>query len=74
MQETLVPGAVHLAQKSLAGPIEPAKELTSFSVAETARMLNVSESSVKRAKTVLQHGTPEEIKSVEQGEAEGTRL
>ncbi len=47
------------------GPIGP----RSHSIAEAAKLLNVSERSVKRAKIVLQHGTHEEIKSVEQGEA-----
>ncbi len=44
-------------------------EARSHSQTEAAKLLNVSRSSVQRAKIVLQHGTPEEIKSVEQGEA-----
>lgn len=53
-----------LAQKNQGGEISP----PSISLGQAAEMLNVHRSSAVAAKTVLQKGTPEEIKAVEKGE------
>lgn len=53
------------------GSIDPSSSATPAApvIAEAARLLNVSGASVKRARVVLDKGTKEEIKSVEEGAA-----
>lgn len=60
-----------LAGKNQAGSIDPASPPApvATAIAEAAKLLNVSSPSVKRARVVLEKGTKEEIKSVEEGAA-----
>lgn len=52
-------------EKGTIGPFSPSAPV----IAEAAKLLNVSGGSVKRARVVLEKGTKEEIKSVEEGVA-----
>lgn len=50
------------------------KSASSISQKDAAAMLNVSVDSIQNAKTVLEHGTPEEIQAVKQGTAAVTTI
>lgn len=60
-----------LAEKNQDGTIVPSSPPApaATAIAEAAKLLNVSGGSVKRARVVLEKGTKEEIKSVEEGVA-----
>lgn len=61
--------ATKLAQLAAHRPNGSA-EISAVTQAEAAKLLSVSRETVQHARTVQQHGSPEEIAAVERGEAE----